>query len=171
MMTAKQLRLKESKMNNNFWSNVPTWFKTKEEWVVSNLRSRLGATWNSGNYKTDEDQLAKMQAFFREINSLEKEVVTKSELVQCYNAVQVSIGDTSKGKPVQVSKYTNLAYFDVTVQLTGESVDMPFSFEYNIERDRIVTDHGNFASLEEAKKAFVINLRKRYRWAKLAKQY
>ena len=158
-------------MNNNFWSNVPTWFKTKEEWVVSNLRSRLGATWNSGNYKTDEDQLAKMQAFFREINSLEKEVVTKSELVQCYNAVQVSMGGTSKGKPVQVSKYTNLAYFDVTVQLTGESVDMPFSFEYNIERDRIVTDHGNFASLEEAKKAFVINLRKRYRWAKLAKQY
>ena len=158
-------------MNNNFWNNVPTWFKTKEEWAVSNLRSRLGATWNSGKYETSEEQLAKMRAFFKEINSLGKEVVTKSELVQCFNAVQVSMGSITENKPVQVSKCTNLAYFDVTVQLTGESVDMPFSFEYNIERDRIVTDHGNFASLEEAKKAFVINLRKRYRWAKLAKQY
>ena len=158
-------------MNNNFWKNIPTWFKTKEEWVVSNLRSRLGATWNSGKYLTDQDQLAKMQLFFKEINSLEKEVVTKSELVQCYNAVQVSVGGTGKDKSVQVSKYNNLAYFDVTVQLTGESVDMPFSFEYNVEGGRIVADHGNFASLEAAKKTFVIGLRKRYRWAKLAKQY
>ena len=156
---------------NNFWKNIPTWFKTKEEWVVSNLRSRLGATWNSGKYETDDEQLAKMKAFFKEINSLGKGVVTKSELVQCYNAVQVSMGGTSKGKSVQVSKYSNLAYFDVTVQLTGESVDMPFSFEYNEENGRIIADHGCFTSLEAAKKAFVIGLRKRYRWAKLAKQY
>ena len=158
-------------MNNNFWKNIPTWFKTKEEWVVSNLRARLGATWNSGNYETDEDQLAKMQAFFKEINSLGKEVVTKSELVQCFNAVQVSLAVPSDAKPATISKYTNIAYFEVTIQLTGESTDMPFSFEYNIEGGRIVADHGNFASLEAAKKAFVINLRKRYRWAKLAKQY
>lgn len=170
-MTAKQLRLKESKMNNNFWNNVPTWFKTKDTWVVSNLRSRLGATWNSGNYKTDEDQLVKMKAFFQEINSLGKEVVTKSELVQCFNAVQMSLGSTSEAKAVQTSKYSNLACFDVTIQLTGESVDMPFSFEYNIEGGRIVADHGSFTSLEEAKKAFVIGLRSRYKWAKLAKQY
>lgn len=156
---------------NNFWKNIPTWFKTKDEWVVSNLRSRLGATWNSGKYLTDQDQLAKMKAFFQEINSLGKEVVTKSELVQCFNAVQMSLGNASEVKASQTSKYTNLAYFDVTVQLTGESVDMPFSFEYNVEGGRIVADHGNFASLEGAKKAFVINLRKRYRWAKLAKQY
>lgn len=155
----------------NFWKNIPTWFKTKDTWVVSNLRSRLGATWNSGKYETSEEQLAKMQAFFKEINSLGKEVVTKSDLVQCFNAVQVSMGSITENKPVQVSKYTNLAYFDVTVQLTGESVDMPFSFQYSIENDRIVADHGNFASLEEAKKAFVIGLRKRYRWAKLAKEY
>ena len=99
-------------MSNNFWNNVPTWFKSKEMWVISNLRSRLGATWNSGNYETDEDQLAKMQAFFKEINSLGK-----------------------------------------------------------IEGGRIVADHGNFASLEAAKKAFVVNLRKRYKWAKLSKEY
>ena len=156
---------------NNFWKNVPIWFKTKDTWVVSNLRSRLGATWNSGNYKTDEDQLVKMKAFFQEINSLEKEVVSKAELVQCYNAVQMSLGNASEVKASQTSKYTNLAYFDVTVQLTGESVDMPFSFEYNVEGGRIVADHGNFASLEGAKKAFVIGLRKRYKWAKLAKEY
>ena len=155
----------------NFWKNIPTWFKTKDEWVVSNLRSRLGATWNSGKYETSEEQLAKMQAFFQEINSLEKEVVTKSELVQCFNAVQMSLGTTSDTKPTTISKYNHIAYFEVTVQLTGESVDMPFSFEYNIEGGRIVADHGNFASLEEAKKAFVIGLRKRYRWAKLAKEY
>lgn len=156
---------------NNFWKNVPIWFKTKDTWVVSNLRSRLGATWNSGKYETDDDQLAKMQAFFKEINSLGKEVVTKSDLVQCYNAVQMSLGNASEVKASQTSKYTNLAYFDVTVQLTGESVDMPFSFEYNVEGGRIVADHGNFASLEGAKKAFVIGLRKRYKWAKLAKEY
>ena len=158
-------------MSNNFWKNIPTWFKTKDTWVVSNLRSRLGATWNSGKYETDNDQLAKMQAFFKEINSLGKEVVTKSELVQCFNAVQVSMGSITENKPVKVSKYTNLAYFDVTIQLTGESTDMPFSFEYNIEADRIVADHGNFTSLDEAKKAFVVGLRKRYKWAKLAKEY
>ena len=158
-------------MSNNFWNNVPTWFKSKEMWVVSNLRSRLGATWNSGKYLTDQDQLAKMQAFFKEINSLGKEVVTKAELVQYYNAVQISMGVASDTKPTTISKYSNLAYFDVTIQLTGESTDMPFSFEYNIEADRIIAEHGNFASLEGAKKAFVINLRKRYRWAKLAKQY
>ena len=158
-------------MNNNFWNNVPTWFKTKDTWTVSNLRSRLGATWNSGKYLTDQDQLAKMKAFFKEINSLGKEVVTKSELVQCYNAVQVSMGGTSKGKSVQVSKYNNLAHFDVTVQLTGESVDMPFSFQYDVKDGRIVADHGNFASLDGAKKAFVIGLRKRYKWAKLSKEY
>ena len=158
-------------MNNNFWKNIPTWFKTKDEWVVSNLRSRLGATWNSGKYLTDQDQLAKMQAFFKEINSLGKEVVSKSELVQCFNAVQASMGSITENKPVKVSKYTNLAYFEVTIQLTGESTDMPFSFEYSTEKDRIIADHGSFASLDEAKKAFVINLRKRYRWAKLAKQY
>ena len=158
-------------MSNNFWNNVPTWFKSKEMWVVSNLRSRLGATWNSGKYLTDQDQLAKMQAFFKEINSLGKEVVTKSELVQCFNAVQMSLGSTSEVKAVQTLKYSNLAYFDVTIQLTGESTDMPFSFEYNIEGGRIVADHGNFASLEAAKKAFVVNLRKRYKWAKLAKEY
>ena len=158
-------------MSNNFWNNVPTWFKSKEMWVVSNLRSRLGATWNSGNYKTDEDQLVKMKAFFQEINSLGKEVVTKSELVQCFNAVQVSLGTASDAKPATISKYTNIAYFEVTIQLTGESTDMPFSFEYNIEGGRIVADHGNFASLEAAKKAFVVNLRKRYKWAKLAKEY
>lgn len=158
-------------MNNNFWKNIPTWFKTKDTWVVSNLRSRLGATWNSGKYETDDDQLAKMKAFFQEINSLEKEVVSKAELVQCYNAVQISLGNASEVKASQTSKYTNLAYFDVTVQLTGESVDMPFSFEYNVEGGRIVADHGNFASLEGAKKAFVIGLRKRYKWAKLAKEY
>lgn len=156
---------------NNFWKNVPIWFKTKDTWVVSNLRSRLGATWNSGKYLTDQDQLAKMKAFFQEINSLEKEVVSKAELVQCYNAVQMSLGNASEVKASQTSKYTNLAYFDVTVQLTGESVDMPFSFEYNVEGGRIVADHGNFASLEGAKKAFVIGLRKRYKWAKLAKEY
>lgn len=156
---------------NNFWKNVPIWFKTKDTWVVSNLRSRLGATWNSGKYLTDQDQLAKMKAFFQEINSLGKEVVTKSELVQCFNAVQMSLGNASEVKASQTSKYTNLAYFDVTVQLTGESVDMPFSFEYNVEGGRIVADHGNFASLEGAKKAFVIGLRKRYKWAKLAKEY
>ena len=158
-------------MSNNFWKNIPTWFKTKDTWVVSNLRSRLGATWNSGKYLTDQDQLAKMKAFFQEINSLEKEVVSKAELVQCYNAVQMSLGNASEVKASQTSKYTNLAYFDVTVQLTGESVDMPFSFEYNVEGGRIVADHGNFASLEGAKKAFVIGLRKRYKWAKLAKEY
>ena len=158
-------------MSNNFWNNVPTWFKSKDTWVVSNLRSRLGATWNSGKYLTDQDQLAKMKAFFQEINSLGKEVVTKSELVQCFNAVQMSLGNASEVKASQTSKYTNLAYFDVTVQLTGESVDMPFSFEYNVEGGRIVADHGNFASLEAAKKAFVVNLRKRYKWAKLAKEY
>lgn len=158
-------------MNNNFWKNIPTWFKTKEEWVVSNLRARLGATWNSGNYETDEDQLAKMQAFFKEINSLGKEVVSKSELVQCFNAVQVSLGVASDTKPTTISKYSHIAYFEVTIQLTGESTDMPFSFEYDTKDGRIVADHGSFASLEEAKKAFVINLRKRYKWAKLAKQY
>ena len=155
----------------NFWKNIPTWFKTKDTWVVSNLRSRLGATWNSGKYLTDQDQLAKMKAFFQEINSLEKEVVSKAELVQCYNAVQMSLGNASEVKVSQTSKYTNLAYFDVTVQLTGESVDMPFSFQYDVKDGRIVADHGNFASLEGAKKAFVINLRKRYKWAKLAKEY
>lgn len=155
----------------NFWKNIPTWFKTKDTWVVSNLRSRLGATWNSGKYLTDQDQLAKMRAFFKEINSLGKEVVTKVELVQCYNAVQVSMGVASDTKPTTISKYSNLAYFDVTIQLTGESTDMPFSFEYNIEGGRIVSAHGNFASLKEAKKAFVIGLRKRYKWAKLAKEY
>ena len=158
-------------MSNNFWKNIPTWFKTKDTWVVSNLRSRLGATWNSGKYETDKDQLAKMQAFFKEINSLGKEVVTKSELVQCFNAVQVSMGSITENKPVKVSKYTNLAYFDVTIQLTGESTDMPFSFQYDVKDGRIVADHGSFTSLEEAKKAFVIGLRKRYRWAKLAKEY
>lgn len=158
-------------MNNNFWKNIPTWFKTKEEWVVSNLRARLGATWNSGNYETDEDQLAKMQAFFKEINSLGKEVVSKSELVQCFNAVQVSLGVASDTKPTTISKYSHIAYFEVTIQLTGESTDMPFSFEYDTKDGRIVADHGSFASLEEAKKAFVINLRKRYKWAELAKQY
>lgn len=156
---------------NNFWKNIPTWFKTKEEWVVSNLRSRLGATWNSGKYETDDEQLAKMKAFFKEINSLGKEVVTKSELVQCFNAVQMSMGSTGRDKSVQVSKYNNLAYFDVTVQLTGESVDMPFSFQYDVKDGRIVADHGNFASLDGAKKAFVIGLRKRYKWAKLSKEY
>lgn len=158
-------------MNNNFWKNIPTWFKTKEEWVVSNLRSRLGATWQSGKYETSEEQLAKMQLFFKEINSLGKEVVTKAELVQCYNAVQVSVGGTGKDKSVQVSKYNNLACFDVTIQLTGESVDMPFSFQYDAKDGRIIADHGSFASLEGAKKAFVIGLRKRYKWAKLAKEY
>ena len=112
-----------------------------------------------------------MKAFFQEINSLGKEVVTKAELAQYYNAVQISMGVASDTKPTTISKYSNLAYFDVTIQLTGESTDMPFSFEYNIEADRIIAEHGNFASLEGAKKAFVINLRKRYRWAKLAKQY
>ena len=112
-----------------------------------------------------------MKAFFQEINSLGKEVVTKSELVQCFNAVQVSLAVPSDAKPATISKYTNIAYFEVTIQLTGESTDMPFSFEYNIEGGRIVADHGNFTSLEEAKKAFVINLRKRYKWAKLAKEY
>ena len=158
-------------MNNNFWKNIPTWFKTKDEWVVANLRSRLGATWNSNKYETDEDQLVKMKAFFQEIHSLGKEVVSKSELVQCFNAVQVSMGSITENKPVKVSKYTNLAYFEVTIQLTGESTDMPFSFEYNMKGGRIVADHGNFASLEEAKRAFVIGLRPRYKWAKLAKQY
>ena len=85
----------------NFWKNIPTWFKTKDTWVVSNLRSRLGATWNSGKYETSEEQLAKMQAFFKEINSLGKEVVTKSDLVQCFNAVQVSMGSITENKPVQ----------------------------------------------------------------------
>ena len=158
-------------MNNNFWNNVPTWFKTKDTWTVSNLRSRLGATWNSGKYLTDQDQLAKMQLFFKEINSLGKEVVTKNELVQCFNAVQMSLGTASDTKPTTISKYSHIACFEVTIQLTGESVDMPFSFEYNEENGRIIADHGNFASLEAAKKAFVIGLRKRYRWAKLAKQY
>lgn len=158
-------------MNNNFWNNVPTWFKSKEMWVVSNLRSRLGATWNSGKYLTDQDQLAKMQAFFKEINSLGKEVVSKSELVQCFNAVQVSMGSITENKPVKVSKYSHIACFEVTIQLTGESTDMPFSFEYNVEGGRILADHGDFASLGEAKKAFVIGLRPRYKWAKLAKQY
>ena len=59
-------------MNNNFWKNIPTWFKTKDTWTVSNLRSRLGATWNSGKYEIDNEQLAKMQLFFKEINSLGK---------------------------------------------------------------------------------------------------
>ena len=158
-------------MNNNFWNNVPTWFKTKDTWTVSNLRSRLGATWNSSKYLTDQDQLAKMQLFFKEINSLGKEVVTKNELVQCFNAVQMSLGTASDTKPTTISKYSHIACFEVTIQLTGESVDMPFSFEYNEENGRIIADHGNFASLEAAKKAFVIGLRKRYRWAKLAKQY
>ena len=155
----------------NFWKNIPTWFKTKDEWVVSNLRSRLGATWNSGKYETDDEQLVKMKAFFKEINSLGKEVVTKNELVQCFNAVQMSLGTASDKKSVTISKYSNLAYFDVTVQLTGESVDMPFSFEYDVKDGRVVADHGNFASLEGAKKAFVIELRSRYKYAKLAKQY
>ena len=158
-------------MNNNFWNNVPTWFKTKDTWTVSNLRSRLGATWNSSKYLTDQDQLAKMQLFFKEINSLGKDVVTKNELVQCFNAVQMSLGTASDTKPTTISKYSHIACFEVTIQLTGESVDMPFSFEYNEENGRIIADHGNFASLEAAKKAFVIGLRKRYRWAKLAKQY
>ena len=158
-------------MNNNFWNNVPTWFKTKDTWVVSNLRSRLGATWNSGKYLTDQDQLAKMKAFFQEINSLEKEVVTKSDLVQCFNAVQMSLGTASDTKPTTISKYSHIACFDVTIQLTGESVDMPFSFQYDVKDGRIVADHGSFTSLEEAKKAFVISLRSRYKWAKLAKQY
>lgn len=156
---------------NNFWKNIPTWFKTKDEWVVSNLRSRLGATWNSGKYETDENQLVKMQAFFKEINSLGKEVVTKSELVQCFNTVQMSLGTISDSKPIVISKYSNIAYFEVTIQLTGESTDMPFSFEYNIENGRVIADHGSFASLDEAKKAFVIGLRSRYKWAKLAKEY
>ena len=158
-------------MNNNFWKNIPTWFKTKDEWVVSNLRSRLGATWNSGKYETNEEQLAKMRAFFKEINSLGKEVVTKAELVQCFNAVQMSLAVPSDAKPAIISKYTNIAYFEVTIQLTGESTDMPFSFEYNVEKGRIIADHGNFDSLERAKKAFVIGLRSRYKWAKLAKEY
>ncbi len=158
-------------MNNNFWNNVPTWFKTKDTWTVSNLRSRLGATWNSGKYLTDQDQLAKMQLFFKEINSLGKEVVTKNELVQCFNAVQMSLGTASDTKPTTISKYSHIACFEVTIQLTGESVDMPFSFEYNEENGRIIADHGNFASLEGAKKAFVIGLRNRYKWAKLAKEY
>ena len=156
---------------NNFWKNIPTWFKTKDTWVVSNLLARLGATWSSGKYETDEERLVKMKAFFQEINSLGKEVVTKSELVQCFNAVQMSLGTTSNTKAITISKYSHIAYFEVTIQLTGESTDMPFSFEYSIEKGRILADHGNFASLEEAKKAFVIGLRKRYRWAKLAKEY
>lgn len=74
-------------------------------------------------------------------------------------------------KPTTISKYSHIAYFEVTIQLTGESTDMPFSFEYDIKDGHIIAEHGNFTSLEEAKKAFVLGLRKRYKWAKLAKEY